>query len=319
MDATAQDANSYVGIDVSKDQLDVHIHPAGEAFSVSRDTAGLEGLIERLKAYALKAIAVEATGGLESVVVASLLAEGLPVIVVNPAQVRAFANALGKRAKTDPIDAAVIARFVEATKPEIRSLPSVQTLALADLMARRRQIVQMITAERQRAMRSTANARLQKSIARLLKALQRELDSLDDDIDTSVRGSPVWREKEDLLSSVPGVGKVIARTLLAELPELGTLDRRQIAALVGLAPFTRQSGKWRGKSFISGGRASCRTVLFTGALVAARHNPDLKAFRQRLIDAGKPKIVAIIAVARKLLTILNAIIRDKSPWAPKIV
>ena len=319
MDATAQDANSYVGIDVSKDQLDVHIHPAGEAFSVSRDTAGLEGLIERLKAYALKAIAVEATGGLESVVVASLLAEGLPVIVVNPAQVRAFANALGKRAKTDPIDAAVIARFVEATKPEIRSLPSAQTLALADLMARRRQIVQMITAERQLAMRSTANARLQKSIARLLKALQRELDRLDDDIDTSVRGSPVWREKEDLLSSVPGVGKVIARTLLAELPELGTLDRRQIAALVGLAPFTRQSGKWRGKSFISGGRASCRTVLFTGALVAARHNPDLKAFRQRLIDAGKPKIVAIIAVARKLLTILNAIIRDKSPWAPKIV
>ncbi len=319
MDATAQDANSYVGIDVSKDQLDVHIHPAGEAFSVSRDTAGLEGLIERLKAYALKAIAVEATGGLESVVVASLLAEGLPVIVVNPAQVRAFANALGKRAKTDPIDAAVIARFVEATKPEIRSLPSAQTLALADLMARRRQIVQMITAERQRAMRSTANARLQKSIARLLKALQRELDSLDDDIDTSVRGSPVWREKEDLLSSVPGVGKVIARTLLAELPELGTLDRRQIAALVGLAPFTRQSGKWRGKSFISGGRASCRTVLFTGALVAARHNPDLKAFRQRLINAGKPKIMAIIAVARKLLTILNAIIRDKSPWAPKIV
>jgi transposase len=319
MDATAQDANTYVGIDVSKDQLDVHIHPAGESFSVSRDTAGLEELIEKLKPFGLKAIAVEATGGFESIVVASLLAEGLPVIVVNPAQVRHFANALGKRAKTDPIDAAVIARFVEATKPEIRSLPSVQTLTLADLMARRRQIVQMITAERQRAMRSTANARLQKSIARLLKALQRELDSLDEDIDTSVRGSPVWREKEDLLSSVPGVGKVIARTLLAELPELGTLDRRQIAALVGLAPFTRQSGKWRGKSFISGGRASCRTVLFTGALVAARHNPDLKAFRQRLVDAGKPKIVAIVAVARKLLTILNAILRDKSPWTPKTV
>ena len=318
MDATAQDLNTYVGIDVSKDQLDVHIHPAGESFSVSRDTAGLEELIKRLKPFSLKAIAVEATGGFESVVVASLVAEGLPVIVVNPAQVRHFANALGKRAKTDPIDAAVIARFVEATKPEIRSLPSAQTLALADLMARRRQIVQMITAERQRAMR-TNNSKLQKSIARLLKALQRELDSLDDDIDTSVRGSPVWREKEDLLSSVPGVGKVIARTLLAELPELGTLDRRQIAALVGLAPFTRQSGKWRGKSFIGGGRASCRTVLFIGALVAAKHNPDLKAFRQRLIDAGKPKIVAIVAVARKLLTILNAIIRDKSPWTPKTV
>jgi transposase len=316
---TAQDANTYVGIDVSKDQLDVHIHPAGEAFSVSRNEAGLEELIERLKAYALKAIAVEATGGFESVVVASLAAEGLPVLRVNPAQVRAFANALGKRAKTDPIDAAVIARFVEATKPEIRSLPSAQTLALADLMARRRQIVQMITAERQRAVRSTANARLQKSIARLLKALQRELDSLDSDIDSSVRASPVWREKEDLLSTVPGVGKVIARTLLAELPELGSLDRRQIAALVGLAPFTRRSGKWRGKSFISGGRASCRTILFIGALVAAKHNPDLRAFRQRLIDAGKPKIVAIVAVARKLLTILNAIIRDKSPWTPKTV
>jgi len=319
MDATAQDANTYVGIDVSKDQLDVHIHPAGEAFSVSRNQAGLEELIERLKAYALKAVAVEASGGFEAIVIASFVAVGLPVLRVNPAQVRAFANALGKRAKTDPIDAAVIARFVEATKPEIRPLPSAQTLALADLIARRRQIVQMITAEHQRAMRSTANARLQKSIARLLKALQRELDSLDDDIDASVRGSPVWREKEDLLSSVPGVGKVIARTLLAELPELGTLDRRQIAALVGLAPFTRRSGKWRGKSFIGGGRTSCRTILFIGALVAAKHNPDLKAFHQRLIDAGKLKMVAIVAVARKLLTILNAIIRDKSPWTPKTV
>ena len=319
MDATAQDANTYVGIDVSNDQLDVHIHPAGEAFSVSRNQAGLEELIERLKAYALKAVAVEASGGFEAIVIASFVAVGLPVLRVNPAQVRAFANALGKRAKTDPIDAAVIARFVEATKPEIRPLPSAQTLALADLIARRRQIVQMITAEHQRAMRSTANARLQKSIARLLKALQRELDSLDDDIDASVRGSPVWREKEDLLSSVPGVGKVIARTLLAELPELGTLDRRQIAALVGLAPFTRRSGKWRGKSFIGGGRTSCRTILFIGALVAAKHNPDLKAFHQRLIDAGKLKMVAIVAVARKLLTILNAIIRDKSPWTPKTV
>jgi transposase len=318
MDATAQDFNIYVGIDVSKDQLDVHVHPAGEAFSVSRDAAGLEKLIEKLKPFALKTIAVEATGGFESIVAASLVAEGLPGIVVNPAQVRHFANALGKRAKTDPIDAAVIARFVEATKPEIRSLPGAETLALGDLLARRRQIVQMITAERQRAMR-TNNSKLQKSIARLLKALKRELESLDDEIDTTVRGSPVWREKEDLLSSVPGVGKVIARTLLAELPELGTLDRRQIAALVGLAPFTRQSGKWRGKSFISGGRASCRTVLFIGALVATRHNPDLKAFRQRLIHAGKPKMVAAIAVARKLLTILNAIIRDKAPWAPKTV
>ena len=316
MDATAQDLNAYVGIDVSKDQLDVHIHPAGEAFSVSRDAAGLEELIEKLKPFALKAVAMEATGGFESVVVASLAAVGLPVIVVNPLQVRKFAAALGKHAKTDTIDALVIARFVEATKPEIRPLHSAETLALADLMARRRQIIQMITAERQRAMRIT-NANLQKSIARVLKALTQELANLDDNIDTTVKGSPIWRENEDLLSSVPGVGKVIARTLLAELPELGTLDRRQIAALVGLAPHTRQSGKWKGKSFISGGRTSCRTVLFMGALAAAKHNPDLKAFRQRLIDAGKPKMIAAIAVARKLLTILNAIIRDKAPWAQK--
>ena len=318
MDATAQDPNTYVGIDVSKDQLDVHIHPAGKAFSVSRDTAGLEKLIEELKPFAPKAIAVEATGGFEAVVVASLAAVGLPVIVVNPAQVRSFAKALGKRAKTDPIDALIIARFVEATKPEIRPLPSAETLALADLLARRRQIVQMITSERQRALRIT-NTHLQKSIARVLKALKQELASLDEDIDTTVRGSPIWREQEDLLSSVPGVGKVIARTLLAELPELGTLDRRRIAALVGLAPYTRESGKWRGRSFIGGGRAVCRTVLFIGALAAAKHNPSLKAFRQHLIDAGKPKMVALIAVARKLLTILNAILRDKLPWEPKTV
>ena len=316
MDATAQDLSAYVGIDVSKDQLDVHIHPAGEAFSVSRDTAGLEELIERLKPVAARIIAVEATGGFEAIVVAGLAAEGLPIVVVNPMQVRKFAEALGKRAKTDTIDAFVIARFTEATKPEIRPLPGAETLAFADLMARRRQIIQMITAERQRAMRIT-NANLHKSIARVLKALTQELANLDDNIDTTVKGSPIWRETEDLLSSVPGVGKVIARTLLAELPELGTLDRRQIAALVGLAPHTRQSGKWKGKSFISGGRTSCRTVLFMGALAAAKHNPDLKAFRQRLIDAGKPKMIAAIAVARKLLTILNAIIRDKAPWAQK--
>ena len=316
MDATAQDANAYVGIDVSKDQLDVHIHPAGESFSVSHDTAGLEELIERLKPVAARIIAVEATGGFETIVLTSLAAVGLPVVLVNPLQVRKFAEALGKRTKTDTIDALVIARFTEATKPEIRPLPSAETLALADLMARRRQIVQMITAERQRAMRIT-NANLQRSIARVLNTLTHELASLDNDIDTTVRGSPIWRENEDLLSSVPGVGKVIARTLLAELPELGSLDRRQIAALAGLAPHTRQSGKWRGKSFISGGRTSCRTVLFIGALAAAQHNPDLKAFRQRLIHAGKPKMVAAIAVARKLRTILNAIIRDKSPWIQK--
>lgn len=301
-----------VGIDISKNQLDVHVRGRNDSFAVPRDAEGLAALIERLRPLAPQAIGLEATGGFETFVAAGLASAGLPVVVVNPAQVRAFANALGKRAKTDPIDALVIARFIEATAPEIRPLRDEETRLLADLVARRRQIVAMIVAERQR--EKTAPARVKKSILRLLKALQHELDSLDCDIDDSVRGSPVWREKEDLLASVPGVGPTIARTLLAELPELGKLDRRKIAALVGLAPWTRQSGQWRGKAFIGGGRASVRAVLFMGALVAARHNPVLKAFRDKLIAAGKPKIVAIVATARKLLVMLNAILRDEKPW-----
>lgn len=302
-----------VGIDVSKDRLDVAVRPTGETFSVARDAEGLDALLARLTPLGPKAVAVEATGGYEIVVAASLGAGGLAVVVVNPAQVRSFANALGKRAKTDPIDAQVIAHFVEATKPEIRPLLDAETRLLADLIARRRQIVQMIVAERQRQKRLTEK-RLQKSIVRLLAALQKELSTLEAEIDTVVRGSPAWREKEDLLASVPGVGKIIARTLLAELPELGSLDRRKGASLVGLAPWTRQSGQWKGKSFIGGGRADVRAALFTGAMVAARHNPDLKAFRDRLVQAGKPKLVAMVATARKLLTILNAILRDRIPW-----
>jgi transposase len=301
-----------VGIDVSKDRLDVHVRPTGSVLGFGRDAAGIEALIGELASVAPSVIAVEATGGFESVVVASLAAAGLPVVVVNPAQVRAFAIALGQRAKTDPIDAAVIAHFAAATKPQVRELPDAATQALADLVARRRQIIQMIVAERAREKRASARAR--KSILRLLKTLQSELSDLDADIDESVRGSAVWREKEDLLASVPGVGPTIARTMLAELPELGSLDRRQIAALAGLAPFTRQSGKWRGKSFISGGRASVRAILFMGAMTAMRWNPALRTFHQRLRSAGKPKMVAIIAVARKLLTILNAILRDKTKW-----
>jgi transposase len=302
-----------VGIDVSKERLDVAVRPTGETFVVSRDAEGLDALIAKLTPLAPRAVAVEATGGYETVVAASLAAAGLAVVVVNPAQVRSFAQALGKRAKTDPLDAGVIAHFVEATKPQIRPLPDAETRLLADLVARRRQIVAMIAAERQRQKRLT-NKRLLKSIARLLAALQKELSSLETDIDETVRGSPAWREKEDLLASVPGVGKVIARTLIAELPELGTLDRRKVAALVGLAPWTRQSGKWKGKSFIGGGRADVRSILFLGAMVAARRNPDLKAFRDRLVAAGKPKLVALVATARKLLTILNAILRDQKPW-----
>lgn len=302
-----------VGIDVSKDRLDVAVRPTGEVFAVGRDAAGLDALTARLAALSPHRVAVEATGGYETVVAASLAAAGLPVVVVNPAQVRSFAQALGRRAKTDPIDAGVIAHFLEATKPEIRPLPDEETRLLADLVARRRQIVAMIVAERQRQKRLT-NKRLQKSISRLLAALQKELSSLETDIDETVRGSPAWREREDLLASVPGIGKTIARTLIAELPELGTLNRRQVAALAGLAPWTRQSGQWRGRSFIGGGRATVRSALFLGAMVAARHNPELKRFRDRLIQAGKPKLVAIVATARKLLTVLNAIIRDQQPW-----
>lgn len=306
MDAT------YVGIDVSKDRLDVHVLPSNLAFAVARDGKGVSELSERLKTLLPTAVAVEATGGFETVVAAGLGSAGLPIVVVNPAQVRAFARALGKRAKTDPIDAAVIAAFLAATRPDVRPLPDEDTRRLADLVARRRQIVEMMTAERQREKRASAKTR--KSIVRLLRALEKELSVLDHDIDDAVRGSPVWREKEDLLKSVPGIGDVTARTMLAELPELGRLDRRQIAALAGLAPWTRQSGQWRGRSFIGGGRPTVRSSLFIAAMVAARHNPMLRLFHQRLIAAGKPKKVAIIAVARKLLTILNAIIRDNRPW-----
>ncbi|MFN4100319.1 MAG: IS110 family transposase, partial [Pararhodobacter sp.] len=281
-----------------------------------RDHAGLADLVERLKPLGAERIALEATGGFETVVAAALAAAGLPVVVVNPAQVRAFAQALGKRAKTDPIDAAVIARFAAATRPPVRPLPDAETAALADLVARRRQIVTMIGAENQRLKR--AAARPAKSIGRLLRALEKELASLDRDIDDTIRRSPAWLEKVALMKSVPGVGDQIARTMIAGLPELGTLDRRQIAALAGLAPWTRQSGQWRGKSFIGGGRAVVRAALFMGAMVAARHNPALKAFRDRLVAAGKPKLVALIATARKLLTILNAIIRDQQPWREEI-
>lgn len=302
-----------VGIDVSKDRLDIAVRPSGLAFAVARNGAGLEQLVTRLRELSPSIVAIEATGGFETVAAAALASAGLPVAVVNPAQIRAFAKAINQRAKTDAIDAAVIAHFAQATGLEPRTVPDEATRLLADLVARRRQIVEMIGAERQREKR-VAVARLRKSIARLLKALEKELASLDADIDDAVRGSPVWREKEDLLASVPGVGPVIARTLLAELPELGQLDRKQIAALAGLAPFTRQSGQWRGKSFIGGGRTVVRTVLFMGAMVAKQHNPILKAFFDRLVAAGKPKMVALIAVARKLLTILNAIVRDHQKW-----
>jgi transposase len=303
----------HVGIDVSKDWLDVHVAPSTEAFRVGNDGEGVARLRERIGALKPQRVALEATGGLETLAVAELSAAGLPVVVLNPAQVRSFAAALGKRAKTDPIDAAVIAAFSAAMQPELRPLPDAETRLLADLVARRRQIKTMIVAEENRARGATAR-QTQKSIKRLLAALRRELESIDDDMEGHIRKSPIWLVRHDILTSMPGVGPTIARTLIAELPELGSLDRRQIAALAGLAPYTRQSGKWRGKSFIGGGRPSVRSALFMAGLVAIRHNRVLKAFRDRLVATGKRKIVAVVATMRKLLTILNAMIRDQKPW-----
>lgn len=302
-----------VGIDVSKDRLDVAVAPSGQAFDVANTQAGIDELVSRLQSVAADAVALEATGGFEMPAVAALSSAGFAVIVVNPAQVRSYAHAIGRRAKTDPIDAAVIAAFVIATKPDLRPLKDAETQVLSELVARRRQIVQMIVAEENRS-RMVLAKEAQKSIKRLLIALRRELESLDADLDEQIRKSPLWRVRESLLTSVPGVGPATARTLLAEMPELGRLDRRQIASLAGLAPWTRQSGTWKGKSLIGGGRGKVRAVLFMAALVASRHNPVLKAFRDRLVASGKPKIVAIVATMRKLLTILNAIIRDEKPW-----
>jgi transposase len=275
----------------------------------------LEELVTRLAACSPTLIAVEATGGFETIVAAALAGAQLPLVVVNPAQIRHFAQAVGQRAKTDPIDAAIIARFVEAVKPTPRALPDQAARLLAELVSRRRQIIEMIVAERQREKR-VENVRVRKSLARHIKALEKELPQIDNDIDTLVRGSPVWRDKEELMISFPGVSNTLARTFLAEVPELGTLNRRQIASLAGLAPFTRQSGRWKGKSMIGGGRAALRAGLYMAALSASQHHPQLKAFYRRLLAAGKPKMVALIAVARKVLTILNAMLRDQKQWQP---
>ncbi|WEX91657.1 IS110 family transposase (plasmid) [Sinorhizobium garamanticum] len=266
MDATS------VGADVSQDWLDVHMLPRGERFRVGNDDTGIAELRERLSRVSPERIALEATGGLERVAVAALAAAGLPVVVVNSAHVRAFADTLGKRAKTDPIGAAVIAAYVNAVRPQLRSLPAATIRALADLVARRRHIVQIIMAEQNR-LRTASSRQALKSIRRLLAALNRELQAIDADMDGHIRKSPLWQVSEKLLISMPGMGPAVARILLAELPELGSLDRRQIAALAGVAPFIRQSGKWRDKSFIGGGRGSVRAALFMAALVAIRHNP----------------------------------------------
>jgi transposase len=308
-------APTFVGIDVAKDRLDVHLRPAGEAFALGRDGAGLEALVVRLRALAPALVVLEATGGFEVAVAGALAAAGLPLVVVNPRQIRDFARATGRLAKTDRLDAEAIARFAEAVQPAPRPLPSVAAQALGELVARRRQLVEMIISEGQRR-RQTRDPRLQRRLEAHLAWLQKELSTLERDLDDAIRGTPAWRATEDLLASVPGIGKTSARTLIAELPELGSLDRRKIAALVGLAPINRDSGTFRGRRMVMGGRANVRTALYMPTLTAIRHNPALQALYQRLIGRGRPAKVAITACMRKLLVILNAILRDHRPWQP---
>jgi transposase len=301
----------FVGIDVSKTQLDVALRPEGR-FAVSNDETGFTQLIERLSRVAPVRVVLEATGGLEIPLVGALAAAGLPVVVVNPRQVRDFAKATGKLAKTDALDAQTLAHFAEVIQPALRPLPDEQTQALAALVTRRRQLVEMLIAEKNRLRQAPKPIRpsLQAHIAWLEQALQQA----DTDLAEAIRHSPVWRENEALLQSAPGVGPVLSTTLLATVPELGTLAHKQIAALVGVAPLNRDSGTLRGRRTVWGGRAQARAVLYMGAIVAARFNPVIRAFYQRLRAAGKAKKVALTACMHKLLVILNAMLKHRTPW-----
>jgi transposase len=304
---------TFVGIDVSKDRLDVHLRPSGQAFAVARDGEGLEGLVATLRERGVALVVLEATGGFELTVAAALAGAGLPLAVVNPRQIRDFARAMGRLAKTDALDAEAIAVFAERIRPEPRPVAGPDAQALAELVARRRQLVEMLGMEKNRRHQARGK-RVQRSLAATLRVLEAQLAALDRDIGDSVRGSPVWRAAEDLLTSVPGVGGITAHTLIAELPELGRLDRRRIAALVGVAPLNRDSGAWRGHRAIAGGRAAVRNTLFMATLTAIRWNPAIRAHYTRLVAAGRPKKLAIVACIRHLLTILNAILRTGTPW-----
>ena len=302
----------YVGVDVAKAQVDVAVRPAEDGWMVANDDAGIKHLVSKLKTLEPALVVMEASGGLELPLVAALAAEELPVVVVNPRQVRDFAKATGKLAKTDALDAAVLAHFGEAVKPPVRPLRDAETQALNSLAARRHQVMSMLVSERNRL--SVAVPAVRPRIEAHIEWLQGELDDLDKDLRQTLRQSPVWREKDDLLRSVPGVGPQVSLTLLAYLPELGTLNRKQIAALVGVAPFNRDSGTLRGRRTVWGGRARVRASLYMGALVASRYNPVISAFYQRLLAAGKPKKLALTACMRKLLVILNSMLRHRSTW-----
>ncbi len=306
----------FVGIDVAKAELVVAVHPTNERWTVANDERGVRTLVERLRAVPPTLIVLEATGGYELLGVAALVAAGLPVVVANPRQVRDFARSTGQLAKTDRLDADILAAFADRVRPAVRPLPDAEAQELDALLTRRRQLLEMLGAERNRLGQIFGKGKrpVTKSLRAHIAYLERELKSTDHDLSDLVRATPAWREREDLLRSVPGVGPVLSRTLLADLPELGRLSRREIAKLVGVAPLSRDSGILRGRRFVQGGRASVRAVLYMGALVGIKRNVILHAFYHRLVTAGKPKKLALVACMRKLLTILNTIVRTGQPW-----
>lgn len=306
----------FVGVDVAKAELVVSVLPRGERFTVANDDRGVRTLAERLRVEVPTLIVLEATGGYELMAVAALAGATLPVVVVNPRQVRDFAKATGQLAKTDRIDADILARFADVVRPDVRALPDAQAHELNALLTRRRQLLEMLQAERNRVGQVFGSGK--KLVRQSLKAhiafLERELRLTDTDLGEMVKASPAWRERDELLRSVPGVGPVMSRTLLADLPELGQLSRRAIAKLVGVAPLSRDSGTMRGRRFVQGGRATVRGVLYMAALVATKRNAVIRAFYLRLLATGKPKKLALVACMRKLLTILNTMVRTNTTW-----
>lgn len=306
-------SGSFIGIDVSKTHLDLAVHTTGQPWQVAYDTAGVKQVVKHLRTLAPTLIVLEATGGLEIRVASALAAAQLPVAVVNPRQVRAFAHATGTLAKTDRLDAQVLAHFAAAMQPTPRPLPDAVTQQLSAVLTRRKQLVDMMTAESNR-LGAQPNPAVRKRVRAHLAWLTKEVGRTEKELTQLIRQSPLWRVQDDLLQSAQGVGTVLSQTLMAEVPELGKLNHKQMAALIGVAPFNRESGGYRGKRRIWGGRARVRAVLYMGTLVATRHNPVIKAFYERLLAAGKEKKVALTACMRKLLTILNAMIRDQVKW-----
>lgn len=306
-------ATAYVGIDVAKEKLDIAVHSSDQQWTFSNSDAGIGRALSCLQKFNPALIVVEATGGIEVPLVAALAVARLPVVVVNPRQVRDFARATGRLAKTDTLDASTLAHFAAAIRPPLRPLPDAHTQEITAVLTRRRQLVEMLTAEGNRLGAARSKA-VRRRISAHITWLEKELANVDDDLDSSIRNSPVWREKDNLLQSVPGVGPVLSTTLLAHLPELGSLNRRQVAALVGVAPFNRDSGNFRGKRAVWGGRSAIRAALYMATLVATRYNPIIRAFYHRLCAAGKPKKVSLTACMRKLLTILNAMLKHRTPW-----